>query len=282
MPAFDDDPFASMGGQKQSSFDATLGAPRRSAGRRASIGQPTRARSNRERPSGNSSGPASSSRRSRDNGTSSRSLDGVLESVPGSSRSRNGDRSVASGASGTSGGDRPRRGGRRASLTAPPSSKKKEPEMDNGYGDSTAQQQSMGNGEAVPAPKPQASRRQRRCSIADVSAPVDNRDVQPEWDAPTSQQRNLGASVGNGISNMAIPMAAEEAPKKTRGRRGSIIGGIGRKKSVDKLEPTEPTKKGKDRDRRRQGTLLDRVGSNDRASSRSGPAGSYSDRILQR
>jgi hypothetical protein len=87
------------------------------------------------------------------------------------------------------------------------------------------------------------------------------------------------------MTNMAIPMTASEEPKKS-GRRGSIamLSGMGRNKpKVDVPEAAAAIKKpGADRDRHRQGTLMDRVGASDRGGSRSGVASSYSDRILSK
>jgi hypothetical protein len=94
------------------------------------------------------------------------------------------------------------------------------------------------------------------------------------------------------MANMAIPMAAtlENEPKKM-GRRSSIamMAGIGRPKKEDKVEAAATaatTKKpSADRDRHRQGTLLDRVGASSgdaRCAGRSGTGSSYSDRILSK
>lgn len=64
----------------------------------------------------------------------------------------------------------------------------------------------------------------------------------------------------NRQSNIAIPMAAQmEEKKQPRARRGSMLGLGGFEKPAK--EPERKQKKpGVDRDRRRQGTLMDRVG----------------------
>jgi hypothetical protein len=180
-------------------------------------------------------------------------------------------------------------------------------EEDFGYGDQDAPAV-----EQQPAVRSQRQR-QRRCSIADVvssTAPSSSNgmdygygDAIPDNDAVASgrggqtrdtSQRKLGAATSGGgtgggkntMSNMAIPMAAIEEPKKGTNRRGSIaMLGMGfNSKKEEKAAPEVAAKKpGADRDRHRQGTLLDRVGasSGDRGSGRSGTA-SYSDRVMSK
>lgn len=161
---------------------------------------------------------------------------------------------------------------------------------DLGYGDATPD---MGYGDASPdseAPKPARARRQRRCSIAEVtsSAPAASPEDTESAERPRLQRQGTNdfAAVGtssNTISNIAIPMAAQEEAPKRKGRRGSMFGAISRNVSSTKEPEPEKTKKpGADRDRRRQGTLLDRVGSRESTRSRSGPASSYSDRIVSK
>jgi hypothetical protein len=171
--------------------------------------------------------------------------------------------------------------------------------IDYGYGETTNDNVDYGYGDAFPAKqelKPQQEqlrpRRQRRCSIAEATGAFERKpssdsigDTAPESDAPTLSRsgsfRNLGAS--QSISNIAIPMANMEE-KKPKARRASLIGGIGgmRSKSKDNLEVNNDIKKkGADRDRRRQGTLMDRVGV-ERPTNRTGVSSSYSDRILQK
>jgi hypothetical protein len=165
--------------------------------------------------------------------------------------------------------------------------------------------------------EPVRSRRQRRCSIAEVvstAQPVPALtssstssggtmdygygDATPDSsnaDGPpptrglsTSTSQRLGGAItgiGNAsISNMAIPMMIPEETKRTN-RRGSIamLGNIGRKASKEP-EVTATKKPTADRDRQRQGTLLDRVGASSgdgRGSNRSGTT-SYSDRIMSK
>jgi hypothetical protein len=171
--------------------------------------------------------------------------------------------------------------------------------IDYGYGETNNDNVDYGNRDAVPAKqerKPQQEqlrpRRQRRCSIAEATGAFERKpssdsigDTAPDSEAPTLSRsgsfRNLGAS--QSISNIAIPMANMEE-KKQKARRASLIGGIGamRSKSKDNLEVNNDIKKkGADRDRRRQGTLMDRVGV-ERPTQRSGVSSSYSDRILQK
>ena len=186
-------------------------------------------------------------------------------------------------------------------------------EDDMGYGDAAPD---MGYGDASPdmtkppgegdKQQPTRSRRQRRCSIAELtSTNVDNVASAPEGgvgepdygyggtaaERPRLQRNSSGdfSSVGastNTISNIAIPMADQDAPKR-KNRRGSMFGAISRNvipSSTKEIEAPDKTKKpGADRDRRRQGTLLDRVGAgSDARGSRSGPSTSYSDRIMSK
>jgi hypothetical protein len=179
-------------------------------------------------------------------------------------------------------------------------------------------------GPATEQEAPVRARRQRRCSIADVvntasiqpsgmssnasacsgSSDYGYGDATPDSSCPAPSSRGLTAPSGNGgvapssrrvgaltgasMANMAIPMAAtlENEPKKM-GRRGSIamMAGIGRPKKEEKVEAATTAKKpSADRDRHRQGTLLDRVGasSGDARAGRSGTGSSYSDRILSK
>ena len=172
---------------------------------------------------------------------------------------------------------------------------------DMGYGDQIEEE--GGYSQPVPQEEPVRARRQRRCSIADV---VNTASVQPtpndygygtsesfgnsnsaEESRGGSQHPRLGAVGNASISNMAIPMTLSDEPKRTN-RRGSIamLGNIGRTKAPKEAEPSaKKPAADRDRQRQRQGNLLDRVGastSNDgRGTSRAGTT-SYSDRILSK
>ena len=180
------------------------------------------------------------------------------------------------------------------------------PGNDMGYGDAAPD---LGYGDAAPdtakapAEKPARSRRQRRCSIAEVTSSSISTDTtgtnssaeEPDYgygaqgaERPRQQRMAsgdfsaLGAST-NTISNMAIPLATREEPPKRKNRRGSMFGAISRNVSSTKEPEPEKTKKpGADRDRRRQGTLLDRVGAGEARGNRNGPSSAYSDRILSK
>lgn len=153
---------------------------------------------------------------------------------------------------------------------------------DYGYGDpSPAQDVDYGYGDEEPAaPQPARSRRQRRCSIADVMNVPEGAEepAQAVPSAPVSRAKSMER-------NIAIPMAAEE-PRKPRARRSSLMGAMGAmglggdaKKEQDLKDQKKP---GQDRDRRRQGTLMDRVGAGDRERGSRGGGTSYSDRILSK
>lgn len=299
--------------------DAEAAAPQqRRSRRRASIANPASAAASLTKSSSRES-PSESSGRIRRPGTgatSSRSLDGNLEPMSGGrNKNSGGERSVAS--SGSS--ERPRRVGRRASLAAGPTRSaphsSREPKIEEsvnyGYGDeaSSPEEVDMGYGDPDPPPEegPVRARRQRRCSIADVvssaAAPSASNSLENGYgeahsdsgDAPSlalargmSQRVGALSSGNNTITNMAIPMAAPDEPKRTN-RRGSIamLSSIGRSKpKVEHAAPEAAAKKpGADRDRHRQGTLLDRVGASSgdaRNAGRSGAASSYSDRILSK
>jgi hypothetical protein len=191
------------------------------------------------------------------------------------------------------------------------------PEEDLGYGDAAPD---MGYGDASPdtatvpegggdKQQPARSRRQRRCSIAEVTSSSINEAASasegggsdetdygygapaPRPERPRLQRNSSGefCTIGgstNTISNIAIPMADQDAPKR-KNRRGSMFGAISRNvipSNAKEPEQPEKTKKpGADRDRRRQGTLLDRVGAGaDARSGRSGASTSYSDRIMSK
>lgn len=175
-------------------------------------------------------------------------------------------------------------------------------EEDYGYGDPEPQQ-----AEQQPVVR---ARRQRRCSIADVvSAPAATNtigdfqntasvdygygDDAPDTDAaPASRGLLHSASVrktgiNSSMANLAIPMAMREEPKKAggMGRRGSIamLTGMGRSNKKEEKVPDVAAKKpSADRDRHRQGTLMDRVGASGASNSRSGASSSYSDRIMSK
>lgn len=84
-------------------------------------------------------------------------------------------------------------------------------------------------------------------------------DAEPAFTRPPSKP------VVDRQSNIAIPMAADESKKQQRSRRGSMLGLGGSFADKPSKEPERKQKKpGVDRDRRRQGTLMDRVGASGR------------------
>ena len=189
-------------------------------------------------------------------------------------------------------------------------------EEDLGYGDAAPD---MGYGDALPDTAnvpgggggdkqvPARSRRQRRCSIAEVTSSSIHDTVSasegagsgetdygygaPAPERPRLQRNSSGefCTIGgstNTISNIAIPMTDQDAPKR-KNRRGSMFGAISRNvipsNAKEPEQPDKTKKPGADRDRRRQGTLLDRVGAGaDARGGRSGPSASYSDRIVSK
>lgn len=285
--------------------------------RRVASGVPARSSSSRSKDStaigGNETSSGRSKRTPASSNSSSRSID---------SGGRSSDQRAHRGA----GADRSSRRGRRAPAAggAPAAPRRAKSEdfndydseerhemgygdagPDLGYGDASPD---LGYGDATPDSKPALnakparSRRQRRCSIAEVtSSSIDSTPAsipeEPDYGsaAPADRERSrlqrnasgdfsaVGATAST-ISNIAIPMATPEEAPKRKNRRGSMFGAISRNVGSSKSEP-EPEKNkkpGADRDRRRQGTLLDRVGAGDARGSRNGPMSSYSDRILSK
>lgn len=178
---------------------------------------------------------------------------------------------------------------------------------DMGYGDPVEnEEEDYEYQQPVPQEEPVRSRRQRRCSIADVVNTASVQPTQPDYGYgstesyhqtnPTEETRGASqhprvgtAGMNASIANIAIPMTLSDEPKRTN-RRGSIamLGNIGRTKASKEPEPAATAKKpaaDRDRQRQRQGNLLDRVGasaSNDgRGTSRAGTT-SYSDRIMSK
>jgi hypothetical protein len=336
---FDDPPLDSPGESEEVHHHNQQ--QRRRTSRRASVaggGGPTRVRSTRRESH-------------QANNRSNRSLESLESSRPRRSGAKDGDRSVAShdrsvtssatsGSGGSGGGQPARRRGRRASMHAAISSNprtsrnasEEAPSEETGYGDGALSSRSSsadhrdeyGYGDAAPerkhheehGSKPIRSRRQRRCSIADVvSAPTNHQstsDLGFNNEPPSAElhqeegrpgvnrnssgtsNRNLGGhtsqraiGAAGPTANIAIPMADQEPQRKHRGRRGSMLGALalnkGRTKEAETAQVENKKASVQDRDRRRQGTLMDRVGSSSAAAS-SGRAGgsSYSDRIMSR
>jgi hypothetical protein len=257
------------------------------------------------------SGPKSSSSSSRVKPPSSSS-----KSSSGSSSNNNSSNARPSKSSSTrdsrgSGGDshqhRPtssRRtgGGSREQGTSRSDSGGNEPDYDYGDAPPPSQDQGLDYGyddtEQSAAAQPSArSRRQRRCSIADVlNVPGGEADDEVAAPASTTAAAAAGASNISSLSraksmernqNIAIPMAADEPARKGRARRASLMGAMGamgfggddKKEAESKDQSKKP---GQDRDRRRQGTLMDRVGAGDRERSSRAGGMSYSDRILSK
>lgn len=159
-------------------------------------------------------------------------------------------------------------------------------ETDYGYGDpAPAQDLDYGYGDPEPAepaaPPPTRSRRQRRCSIADVM------NVPEGSEEPAAPAVNASVARTKSMErNIAIPMAADEPRKPQRARRASLMGAMGAMgfagENKKEQESKEQKKPGQDRDRRRQGTLMDRVGAGDRDRGSRGGGTSYSSRVLSK
>jgi hypothetical protein len=171
---------------------------------------------------------------------------------------------------------------------------------DYDYGDSSPpsqQDQALEYGyddpeQAAAQPSARTSRRQRRCSIADVlnvPGEADDEHMASTSAAATTSANPSSLSRAKSMDrNIAIPMAAEEPMvRKGRARRASLMGAMGamgfggddKKEAESKDQGKKP---GQDRDRRRQGTLMDRVGAGDRERSSRGGGPSYSDRVLSK
>jgi hypothetical protein len=221
----------------------------------------------------------------RSGGTSTRSLDGVDAAQAPVRRS----------------------GGRRATISAgglPRNSRNvssRSSDLDYGYSDqneslndtatATTTATNIGNavmgyGDAAPdsaAEAPVRRRRERRCSIAEVTSSSSTKPAPVDSYGYGDVSSSAITANPSTVTNIAIPMA-ENTHDKPRQRRASLLGNITRSSKDKQPGAAEPAqeKKGADRDRRRQGTLMDRVGAAPSSSSRSTAGRSYSDRIMSK